>query len=314
MHLNLKALKILNKFLLDKLMGSFYSIFNKLFNSFFDSKTQKIIEKIILISAGLGFGIHLILIFLNKQKIVTISSIYPELLNDPIAAIYTPFSLILIYEVYLLLFYLPRSFTSCVSKQFEIISLIVIRKIFKDIPQMDLDDKWMLSGHNLELMIDLLGFLFLFMLIFLFNKNKNRIPKKPVEEPKLVRFKNSKKTVSVILFGVLTVMLSSTFFQWIADILNENSVLQIDSLFFNQFFTLLILADVVILLISFRYTEEYSKLIRNTGFIIATILIRLSFSATANLTMILILPGVSYAYLILKIYNAIEDPKISSTV
>ena len=49
-------------------MGSFYSIFNKLFNSFFDSKTQKIIEKIILISAGLGFGIHLLLIFLNKQK------------------------------------------------------------------------------------------------------------------------------------------------------------------------------------------------------------------------------------------------------
>ena len=148
----------------------------------------------------------------------------------------------------------------------------------------------------------------------MFNKNKNRIPKKPIEEPKLVRFINSKKTVSVILFGVLTVMLTSTFFRWIADILNQNSVPQIDSLFFNQFFTLLILADVVILLISFRYTEEYSKLIRNTGFIIATILIRLSFSATGYLTMILILTGVSFAYLILKIYNAIEDPKISSTV
>ena len=109
-------------------------------------------------------------------------------------------------------------------------------------------------------------------------------------------------------------MLSSTFFQWIADILNQKSVPQIDSLFFNQFFTLLILADVVILLISFRYTEEHSKLIINTGFIIATILIRLSFSATGYLTMILILTGVTFAYLILKIYNAIEDAKISSTV
>ena len=297
-------------------MDSFYLIFNKLFASFFDSRTQKIIEKIILVTAGLGFGIHLALIFLNKQKIVSMSSFYPELLNDPIAAIYTPFSLILIYEVYLLLFYLPRSFTSCVSKQFEIISLIVIRKIFKDIPQMDLDDNWMLSSHNLELITDLLGFLFLFMLIFLFNKNKNRITKKPVEEPRLVRFINSKKTVSVILFGVLAIMLSSTFFLWIADILNQKSVPQINSLFFNQFFTLLILADVVILLISFRYTEEYSKLIRNTGFIIATILIRLSFSATGYLTMILILTGVTFAYLILKIYNAIEDsnPKIGSTL
>ena len=57
--LEFKSFKNMNKFLLNNLMGPFYSIFNKLFNSFFDSKTQKIIEKIILISAGLGFGIHL---------------------------------------------------------------------------------------------------------------------------------------------------------------------------------------------------------------------------------------------------------------
>ena len=55
-----------------------------------------------------------------------------------------------------------------------------------------------------------------------------------------------------------------------------NKITQLDNLSSINF-TLLILADVVILLISFRYTEEYPKLIRNTGFIIATILIRLSF-------------------------------------
>ena len=71
----------------------------------------------------------------------------------------------------------------------------------------------------------------------------------------------------------------STFGQWIVNVINEQKITKLDNLFFNQFFTLLILADVVILLISFRYTEEYAKLIRNTGFIIATILIRLSFSA-----------------------------------
>jgi hypothetical protein len=109
-------------------------------------------------------------------------------------------------------------------------------------------------------------------------------------------------------------MLVATFGQWLFDVLNQQIVSQIDGLFFNQFFTLLILADVVILLISFRYTEEYSKLIRNTGFIIATILIRLSFSAEGFLTMILILTGVSFALLILKIYNAMELPKVDSTV
>ena len=294
-------------------MNLFYLTFEKIFSSVFAPRIQKIIEKVILLLAALGFVIHLGLIFLKAQGIIFFSPLYPELFNDPISAIYTPFSLILIYEIYLLLFYLPRSFTSCVSKQFEIISLIVIRKIFKDIPQMDLADNWMSSSHNLELIVDLLGFLILFLLIFLFNKSKQRVPKQAVENSRLLNFIASKKIVSVMLFGVLGVMLLSTLSQWIYNVFNQQSILNLDGLFFNQFFTLLILADVVILLISFRYTEEYSKLIRNTGFIIATILIRLSFSAEGYLTMILILTGVSFAYLILQIFNAMENPKINST-
>lgn len=294
-------------------MNSFHSFFNTIFTIVFAKNIRKIIEKIILILAAVGFVLHLLLIFLKGQGIVFFSPLYPELLNDPISAIYTPFSLILVYEIYLLLFYLPRSFTSCVSKQFEIISLIVIRKIFKDIPQMELADNWMNSAHNLELVVDLLGFLFLFLLIFLFNRSKQRLPKLSIEDPKLIQFIASKKTVSVALFGVLGVMLISTLGNWVSDVFSQQPVTNINSLFFNQFFTLLILADVVILLISFRYTEEYSKLIRNTGFIIATILIRLSFSAEGFLSMILILTGVSFALMILKIYNAMEHPKLSST-
>ena len=53
-------------------------------------------------------------------------------------SIYTPFSFILIYEIYLLIFYLPRSISTYISKQFEIITLIVIRRIFKDISDMDI--------------------------------------------------------------------------------------------------------------------------------------------------------------------------------
>jgi hypothetical protein len=178
---------------------------------------------------------------------------------------------------------------------------------------MDLADNWMNSAHNLELVVDLLGFLFLFLLIFLFNRSKQRLPKLSIEDPKLIQFIASKKTVSVALFGVLGVMLISTLGNWVSDVFSQQPVTNINSLFFNQFFTLLILADVVILLISFRYTEEYSKLIRNTGFIIATILIRLSFSAEGFLSMILILTGVSFALMILKIYNAMEHPKLDST-
>ena len=293
-------------------MQSIRTKFSDLFATVFANSIQKKIENTVLLLAGVGFLVHLILIFLNDQKIILFSPDYQELLKDPISAIYTPFSLILVYEIYLLLFYLPRSFTSCVSKQFEIISLIVIRKIFKDIPQMNLTKDWINDAHNLELVIDLAGFLLLFLLIFLFNLSKQRLPKRPIEDPSLLRFISSKKIVSVALLAVLSIMSISTFGQWVLNIVNQHNIGRLDSLFFNQFFTLLILADVVILLISFRYTEEYAKLIRNTGFIIATILIRLSFSAEGYLSMILILTGVSFALLILQIYNAMEHPKQDS--
>ena len=287
---------------------------NSLFSTVFADTVRKKVENLILILAGFGFIIHLLLILLKELDLITVTELNQELLNDPISAIYTPFSLILVYEVYLLLFYLPRSFTSCISKQFEIISLIVIRKIFKDIPLMDLNDNWIFSEHNIELVVDLLGFLILFFLIYLFNKDTKKLPKKNITDPSLIRFISSKKIVSLSLLVVMSFMALNTLFEWVFNIYSNQTITQIDSLFFNKFFTLLILADVIILLISFRYTEEYSKLIRNTGFIISTILIRLSFSSSGYLTMILILTGVSFAYLILIIYNSIENPKTNLKV
>ena len=287
---------------------------NSLFNIVFADEVRKKVEHIILILAGFGFIIHLLLIFLKELSLIAVTDLNQELLNDPISAIYTPFSLILVYEVYLLLFYLPRSFTSCISKQFEIISLIVIREIFKDIPLMDLNDNSIFSEHNIELIVDLLGFLLLFFLIYLFNQGTKKLSKKNITDLSLIRFISSKKIVSLSLLVVMSFMAVNSIFEWIFNIYSNQTITQIDDLFFNKFFTLLILADVVILLISFRYTEEYSKLIRNTGFIISTILIRLSFSSSGYLTMILILTGVSFAYLILKIYNAIENPKTNLKV
>ena len=83
----------------------------------------------------------------------------------------------------------------------------------------------------------------------------------------------------------------------------------INYLFFVDFFTILILVDVFILLISFRYTERYSQLIRNTGFIISTILLRLSFAATGLVSVVLIASGVLFGLIILAIFKRMEKFK-----
>jgi len=277
-----------------------------LFSIVFSENVIRRVEKYILYLASVGFVIHLSLIFLNNYNLVDLSIINSNLLSNPISALYTPFSFILVYEAFLLIYYIPRSFTTAVGKQYEIISLIVIRKIFGDIPLIDLNENWIENSDNLQLIYDLLGILIIFFLIYLFRKTKDNLPVKSVSE-KLDRFIASKKLVSVILLPILVAICLISLFSWYNGVFITNSFDEnLNYLFFNEFFTLLILVDVFILLLSFQYTERYSQLIRNTGFIISTILLRLSFAVSGLTSILLIISGIVFGLLILLIYNAIE--------
>ena len=285
------------------------NFFEILFEKVFSEKNRKKAEKFTLWSSIIGFIAHLFLIYLNSSEIIILKN--DVLLNNPISAIYTPFSIILIYEIYLLIFFLPRSFTTSVSKQFEIISLILIRKIFGDIPKINTNSNWFKNQENIDLIYSLLGVLILYFLIYQFNKlSKRRKPQKISSD--IGNFIKSKKGVSLILLPVLIIVSIYSFSDWIFNniyLFNENisySVNDINSVFYNKFFEILILADVFILLLSFQYTEKYSQLIRNTGFIISTILIRLSFSATGLTNVLLIISSVLFGLIILKVYENYE--------
>ena len=280
-----------------------------IFSGLFSEGNLKKFEKFILISATLGFIIHLLLILLNNNGYVDLSFFQDKLFVNPISAIYTPFSFILIYEAFLLIYYLPRSFTTSIAKQFEIMSLILIRKIFKDIPNVNLDDNWIQNESNLQLIYDLVGVLIVFFLIYLFKKLKEDLPKLPVHQ-NLDRFISYKKLISLFLVPTLSILCVFSFLDWYNYVfLDIGSSSNIDYLFFESFFTILILVDVFILLVSFQYTERYSQLVRNTGFIISTILLRLSFSAVGLTSLLLLVSGIVFGLIILLIYNNMERQK-----
>ena len=279
---------------------------NSVFEKVFSDSNLKTFEKIILFLATAGFIIHLVLILLNNKGYVDLSFFQGSLFVNPISAIYTPFSFILIYEAFLLIYYLPRSFTTSIAKQFEIMSLILIRKIFKDIPDVDLSDNWILNENNLQLIYDLTGVLIVFYLIYMFKKLKENLPKLPVHQ-NLKRFLGYKRLISLLLIPTLIILCVFSFIEWYGAVFigGEDSP-NIDYLFFVEFFGILILVDVFILLISFQYTERYSQLVRNTGFIISTILLRLSFNAVGLTSIILLISGIVFGLIILYIYNKME--------
>ena len=267
-------------------------------------------SKVILYIAIISFLVHLALYFLNSY----LPNIHPErLLSNPINAIYTPFSFLLVYEAYLLLYYLPQSTSIYIGKQYEIITLILIRGVFKDITHLDLGNADGIDRFYRELWYDLATVVIVFGLIFIFYKISNRYSLQTIntasgaaENSAVQRFIRAKKKFSVILLLISILLGAYSLIDWISDASANHdiqSAIDINGVFFDHFFTLLIMSDVVILLLSLFYTDDFSLIIRNSSFVISTILLKLSFSATGIMEQVLIIVGVSFGVVMYALSN-----------
>jgi hypothetical protein len=295
---------------------------NTLFHWFLSEKTKKRSERIILGIAITSYLVHLLLIFLNSRDIITLNSNFFE---NPIAAIYTPFSFILVYEVYLLVFYLPKSISSYIGKQYEIITLIVIRRIFKDISNLELSSNWFDLKYDLQFTYDVISALILFLLIYFFYSNviktsnsENDEAEDDMDEPSLLRFIELKRLIATLLVPILMLLAAFTLYHWGAAALVDyrngvEAFKDINNIFFDEFFTVLIMVDVLLLLASFFYSNQFHKIIRNSGFIISTVLIKVSFSVDGLINDALIVGAVTFGLFILLIHNKFEKQALSNT-
>ena len=290
---------------------AFKNLLETLYQKFLSEKTRKSSEWIILSIAIASFISHLVLIYLVDFGVISINN-SSDLLRNPIAAIYTPFSFILLYEVYLLIYYLPKSFTTYIGKQYEIMTLIVIRRLFKDLSNLTLTTDWFNLKYDLQFTYDLATSILMFFLIYLFYvQSKITYNSKPLNQSQLgavSRFVKIKKVIATALVPIFILLAIYSFVDWSIKIIDpvvssSSSFANINNIFFEQFFTFLIFADVILLLFSFFLTDEFHKVIRNSGFIISTILIRLSFSITGLLNNILIVCAIIFGLLIILVHN-----------
>ncbi len=288
--------------------------FETLYQKLLSDKTKERSERAILSIAIASFIIHLAIIYLVDFGIISLNE-SSDLLNNPIAAIYTPFSFILLYEVYLLIYYLPKSFTTYISKQYEIMTLIIIRRLFKDLSNLTLTTDWFDIKYDLQFTYDLATSILMFFLIYLFYlQSKIRYHIVGLNKIQIVatsRFVKIKKGLATSLVPVFILLAVYSFVSWFITIIDPgentiNSFADINNIFFEQFFTILIFADVFLLLFSFFLTDEFHKVIRNSGFIISTILIRMSFSTSGLLNNLLILCAIIFGLLIIIVHNKFE--------
>jgi len=240
-------------------------------------------EKWTVISSFFLFALHLILIGLRN--------LFPEwVLLQPLganylSALYTPFSIILVYEVYLLILSLPLSFTNSVRKQYEIISLIIIRNVFKDISMFEnFDQLAEQTDVIIKLASDLGSGLLLFFLVGVFHQVSLKRKKYSfLSDKQISRFVYIKERVALTLLFIFTGLTLYSVYNFSNEVYSlvafgESFTLDLSVIFFVEFYTVMIFSDVFIFIASFMFSRTYSRLLRNAGFVCSTVILRISLS------------------------------------
>jgi hypothetical protein len=159
---------------------------------------------------------------------------------------------------------------------------------------------------------DLLATIVLFGLILIFytlnTKREEKSELKKIFSSGTNQFIQMKNTIAVLLVPTFFGVALFSLFQWLSESYfavpqSGQTAVNINNIFFDRFFTILIMVDVLLLLISFLRTDQFSKVIRNSGFVISTILIKISFGTEGLLNTVIIVGAVIFGVTILAIHN-----------
>jgi len=190
-------------------------------------------------------------------------------------AVNVVFSVVLIVEVVSLVFSMAGSVANSLGKQFEILSLILLRQSFKEFIYFNEPIQWSeVSQPVLYMMSDAAGGLALFFLVWLYYRAQTHRPitNDPDER---YRFITAKKLLALMLLVVFLAMGCVHLWYFVA----PSTAATPQHGFFDAFYTVLIFSDIFLVLISLRYSSHYPIVFRNSGFALATVFIRLALTA-----------------------------------
>lgn len=265
------------------------------------------LERLFVRLAVVGFLLHLALILANRVAPEAVARCFPGVGFNFLQAVYTPFSFILFYEVLLLVLALPQSFTGSICKQYEIISLIVVRRVFKDIGAFENFDSWLTQTEAVRVVLfDMGGALFMFLAVTVIYRIRKSVSKTSAPR-ELDGFIRLKKVIAVLLGLILVLIAVGNLIFWLASVFPaavefSTTAKDMDQFFFPAFFEFMIFTDVFLLIVSISYYDRYEYLFRNSGFVISTVLLRISLSSPKPYDLAIALTAIFYGLGLISIF------------
>lgn len=211
-------------------------------------------------------------------------------------AIEIAFVLVLTLEIISLVFTLPCSFSKSVGKQFEILALIFLRNGFKELSSFPEPIHYIDNQDRvLHILSDGFGALCIFALLgfyYLVQKKEKQESWKPGE---LLGFVAVKKAVALVLLALFVFMGGQALYQTVVGIEHSS--------FFNEFYTVLIITDILLVLIAQSFQPSFYAMFRNSGYALSTLIIRIALTAPVYFNVLLGLVAAIFAIALTVVSN-----------
>jgi hypothetical protein len=217
------------------------------------------------------FVFSLISIELNRRNLLP-PAFAPAVPTNHFFGVQAAFTVVLILEVISLVFTIPCSFSRSVGKQFEILALILMRNAFKELSYFPEPITFLGNEQAiLNILSDGFGALLTFALLGYYYKVQARATDERMQPTDLYSFVAAKKGIALILLSIFIFMGIDSGIATLAGIPHTD--------FLHGFYTLLILTDVLVVLISQCYQPSFYAVFRNSGFALSTLIIRIALAA-----------------------------------
>lgn len=217
-----------------------------------------------------GFATLLLLVELARRGALpaALAGVVPR---NHFVAVSLVFGFLFVVEAAGLVFALAQSVAASVGKQFELLALILIREVFVELGAAGEPLVWegMRSGVT-HMAANMAGSLAVFALLVPFHRSQRHraITLDGLEQASFVR---AKKTVALALLGAFLFLAGEA----LSGIAHGRPPFP----FLSSFYTILVLGDVMIVLVSLRYSTTFRIVFRNAAFAAATLMVRVALSA-----------------------------------
>ena len=271
--------------------------------------TDAFLRRMAINLAIVGFLLHLLCCVLCDFKFIDSDSL-KSLFDSYLDALYTPFSIILAYEVYELIRAIPESFSNSIGKQFEVVTLIVVRDIFKNLADIGGEDNVTIDADVAFIALEAVVFVVLFGTALYFRAQTSNSKMLREEDTSIQAFVQQKKLLACCLVLVYVLVALYSFTNWSLGVIDGETGLS-RTVFFSDFFTWLIVSDIIILLVSYNHIPDFPQLARNTGFILSTVVIRVGIGIPGYTGAALFILSAALAACVLRL--SLHDAKVDES-